>query len=63
MSLDYLLSSVLVVAAAGYLLLAARLAAAPKSVGIVPIAVLFTVFGVWVAGGAVELLANNFAMF
>ncbi|NIO39061.1 MAG: hypothetical protein GTO41_01965, partial [Burkholderiales bacterium] len=63
MSLDHLLSVVLIVTAAGYLLLAARLAGASKSVGVVPMAVLFTVFGIWVAGGAVELLANSFAMF
>ncbi|MBT8091961.1 MAG: diguanylate cyclase [Gammaproteobacteria bacterium] len=63
MSLDQLLTVVLIVTAAGYLLLAVRLAAAPKSVGVVPVAVLFVVFSIWVAGGAVELLATNFATF
>lgn len=63
MTLDLALSIVLIVSASCYLLLGGGLIALNKGVGALPVGVLFIVIGVWVAGGAVELLATNFTMF
>ncbi len=63
MSLDTALAILLVCAAACYLLLGARLVASKREVGSMPIGALFIVISIWVLGGAVELLADSFAVF
>ncbi len=63
MDLEALLAAVLLVAVLGYVLLGARIAELRESAGSRPAAVLFFVIGIWVAGGAVELLAGNFTVF
>ncbi len=59
MHLDVLLS----ISAAGYLLLGVFLIASKRAVGSVPIGTLFCVIGVWVFGGAIELMSTSFFIF
>ncbi len=63
MSLDTALAILLVCTAACYLLLGARLVASKREVGSMPIGALFIVISIWVLGGAVEMLADSFAVF
>ncbi len=63
MDLEALLAAVLIIAALGYVLLGAKIAELKDSVGSLPAAVLFFVISIWVAGGAVELLAGSFTVF
>ena len=63
MSLDTALSILLIFSAACYLLLGARLVVARRKVGSAPIGVLFGLIGIWVLGGAIELMSATFAGF
>ncbi len=63
MHLDVLLSILLSISAAGYLLIGVFLIASKRGVGSVPIGTLFCVIGMWVFGGAVELMSTSFFVF
>ena len=63
MNPDTLLSTILTITAACYLLLGVRLIIARREVGSVPIGLLFAVISVWVMGGAIELMASDFMTF
>ncbi len=63
MNLDALLSILLFISAAGYLLLGVRLMASKREVGSVPIGVLFCVISIWTLGGAIELMSTSFLVF
>ncbi len=63
MDMDTLLSTLLTLSAACYLLLGAYLIASKREVGSVPIGVLCVVVSFWVMGGAVELMSTTFAAF
>ena len=63
MNMDTLLSTLLTICAACYLLLGARLMASRREIGSVPIGVLFVVVSFWVMGGAVELASTTFTAF
>ncbi len=63
MDLDLTLSVLLIFSATCYLMLGSRLIASKREIGSIPIGVLFVVISIWVAGGAVELLADSFAVF
>ncbi|MEO1246585.1 MAG: diguanylate cyclase [Pseudomonadota bacterium] len=63
MNLDVLLAIVLFIGAACYLLLGGRLIVSRREVGSVPVGLVFCLMGVWVLGGAVELLSTSFAVF
>ena len=54
---------ILMLAAAGYLLLGIRLLLSGQQVGRVPIGTLAMLVGIWVAGGAVELLSTSVTTF
>ncbi len=63
MDMDTLLSTLLTLSAACYLLLGAHLIASKREVGSVPIGILSVVISFWVMGGAVELMSTTFATF
>lgn len=63
MSLDIILSAVLILSAVCYVLLGMRLLMARRDTGTMPIGTLFVVISVWVIGGAIELLSNDFLLF
>ncbi|MGB5624383.1 MAG: histidine kinase N-terminal 7TM domain-containing protein, partial [Woeseiaceae bacterium] len=63
MNLDVALSVLLVFSAACYLMMGSRLVASKREVGSMPIGVLFVVISIWVVGGGIELLADNFTVF
>jgi diguanylate cyclase (GGDEF)-like protein len=63
MDMDTLLSTLLTLSAAGYLLLGAYLVASKREVGSMPIGVLSFVISFWVMGGAVELMSSTFEVF
>lgn len=63
MNLDVALSILLVFSAACYLMMGSRLVASMREVGSMPIGVLFVVISIWVVGGGIELLAENFTVF
>ncbi|MGI9233769.1 MAG: histidine kinase N-terminal 7TM domain-containing protein, partial [Woeseiaceae bacterium] len=63
MNLDVALSVLLVFSAACYLMMGSRLAATKREIGSMPIGVLFVVISIWVVGGGIELLADNFVVF
>ena len=63
MNTDTLLSTLLTIFAACYLLLGARLIGSRREIGSVPIGVLFIVVSFWVMGGAVELASTTFTAF
>ena len=63
MNLDVALSILLVFSAACYLMMGSRLVASKREVGSMPIGVLFVVISIWVVGGGIELLADNFTIF
>ena len=63
MSFDVALSVMLLFSAGCYLLLGLRLIALKREIGSMPIGVLFVVISLWVAGGAIELLASTYTVF
>jgi len=63
MNMDTLLSTLLTICAACYLLLGARLITSRREIGSVPIGLLFVVVSFWVMGGAVELVSTTFTAF
>ncbi len=63
MNLDVALSVLLVFSAACYLMMGSRLVASKREVGSMPIGVLFVLISIWVVGGGIELLAENFTVF
>ncbi|HNP64878.1 MAG TPA: diguanylate cyclase [Woeseiaceae bacterium] len=63
MNQDVLLSTLLIFSAACYLSLGVRLVAIKRAAGNVPMGALFMLISVWVMGGAIELLASDFAVF
>ena len=63
MNLNVALSILLVFSAACYLMMGSRLVASKREVGSMPIGVLFVLISIWVVGGGIELLAENFAVF
>mgnify|MGYP001819714672 FL=1 len=63
MNFDFALSVLLMFSAACYLALGMRMVLAKREVGTMPIGVLFLVISVWVLGGAVELLTDDFVIF
>ncbi|MDH3362620.1 MAG: diguanylate cyclase [Gammaproteobacteria bacterium] len=63
MNMDLALSVLLVFTAACFLVMGSSLVAAKREIGSMPIGVLFVVISIWVAGGAVELLAESFTVF
>lgn len=63
MNMDTLLSTLLTICAACYLLLGARLISSRREIGSVPIGLLFVVVSFWVMGGAVELVSTTFTAF
>ncbi|MGB5492740.1 MAG: diguanylate cyclase [Woeseiaceae bacterium] len=63
MNFDVALSVLLVFSAACYLTMGTRLVASRREVGSMPIGVLFVLISIWVVGGGIELLAENFSVF
>lgn len=63
MDLKIALSGLLIFSAACYLMMGSRLLSGKREIGSMPIGVLFVVISIWIAGGAVELLAENFTVF
>lgn len=63
MSFDIALFVLLTFGAACYLLLGIRLVAAKRGVGTVPIGMMFVVIGIWVLGGAIELVSTTYYAF
>ncbi len=63
MDLDIALSALLIVSAACYLLLGVRLAVSKWKFASVPIGIIFALIGIWVLGGAIELLSSTFVFF
>ena len=63
MNLDTILALLLGFSAACYVALGVRLVTAKREVGTVPIAILFFLISFWVAGGAIELLADSMMLF
>lgn len=63
MNLDVALSVLLVFSAACFLMMGSSLVASRREVGSMPVGVLFVVISIWVAGGALELLAESYAVF
>lgn len=63
MNLDVALSVLLVFSAACYLMMGSRLVASKREIGSMPIGVLFVVISIWVVGGGIELLAEDFVVF
>jgi diguanylate cyclase (GGDEF)-like protein len=63
MNLDVALSVLLIFSAACYLMMGSRLVASKREVGSMPIGVLFVVISIWVVGGGIELLAEDFTVF
>ena len=63
MNLDVLLSTLLIFSAACYLSLGVRLVATKRTVGSMPMGVLFMLVSIWVMGGAIELLSSDFTVF
>ena len=57
------LSVILMISAACYLALGLRLVAAQREGGSVPMGLLFVVMGLWVVGGAIELMSTTFYVF
>ncbi len=63
MNQDVLLSTLLIFSAACYLSLGVRLIAIKRAAGNKPMGMLFMLISIWVMGGAIELLASDFAVF
>ncbi len=63
MHLEIVLSLLLIFTAVGYGLLGIRLLGGKRDVGSLPVGATFIAIGIWVLGGAVELVAPNFLVF
>lgn len=63
MDLDTVLSVMLSLVAACYLMLGVRLTTAKRDIGSMPIGALFVVISFWVMGGAIELMATAYSTF
>ncbi|MFQ6005931.1 MAG: diguanylate cyclase domain-containing protein [Woeseia sp.] len=63
MNLEIVLSVLLCFSAACYMLLGARLIGGRREVGSIPLGVTFIAIGIWVLGGAVELMATSYIVF
>jgi diguanylate cyclase (GGDEF)-like protein len=63
MNLEIVLSVLLCFSSVCYLLLGMRLVGGKRQVGSVPVAVTFFIIGIWVLGGAIELMATNYIAF
>ena len=63
MNLHIALAVLLAFSAVCYLLLGLRFIVSKREIGSVPIGILFVVVSVWVAGGAIEMLAPNLTVF
>ena len=63
MHLEIVLSLLLIFTAVGYGLLGIRLLGGKREVGSLPVGATFIAIGIWVLGGAVELVAPNFLVF
>jgi len=63
MNLEIVMSLLLFFSAVCYGLLGVRLLGGKREVGSFPIGVTFIVIGIWVLGGAIELMAPNFLVF
>ncbi len=61
--MDAVLAVLLLISAAGYVALGARLIAARRGIGTIPIGVLFILVSFWVLGGAIELMSTSFLVF
>ena len=63
MNLIVVLSVLLSLSAASYLLLGLRLVSGRREIGTTPIGMLFIIVSFWVLGGALELMSTSFYMF
>jgi diguanylate cyclase (GGDEF)-like protein len=63
MNLIVVLSVLLSLGAASYLLLAVRLVAGRRAVGTTPIGMVFVIISFWTMGGAIELMSTSFYWF
>jgi len=63
MNLDVALSILLIFSAACYVMLGVRLTASKREIGSMPIGMLFVVIGIWVMGGAIELMSTSYEVF
>ncbi|MFQ5983569.1 MAG: histidine kinase N-terminal 7TM domain-containing protein, partial [Woeseiaceae bacterium] len=63
MNLEIVLSVLLCFSAVCYVLLGVRLIGGKREVGSIPVGITFVVIGIWVLGGAVELMATSFIAF
>jgi diguanylate cyclase (GGDEF)-like protein len=63
MTLDIVLSVVLIFSAVCYVLLALRLLGGKREIASLPLGATFIVIGLWVLGGAVELMSTTLAAF
>lgn len=63
MNADAMTAIVLLFGAACYILLGSRLVAGRRSMGSLPIGLIFVLMAIWVAGGAIELLAPSLGIF
>ena len=63
MTLDAALAVLLLISATTYMVLGVRLVMARREVGTMPIGILMGIVGIWVLGGAVELLSSTYYAF
>ncbi len=63
MNLDLALAVLLFVTAASYVLLGGRLIVGKREVGTAPIGTLLLIIGLWVLGGAIELVSTSYTVF
>jgi diguanylate cyclase (GGDEF)-like protein len=63
MNLVVILSILLIFSAICYVLLSVRLASGTRDSGSLPLAAMFFVIGLWVLGGAIELISTSFLIF
>ena len=63
MNFEFAISVLLMFSAACYFALGMRMVLAKREVGTMPIGVLFLVISVWVVGGSIELLTDDFVVF
>lgn len=54
------MSILLIFSAACYVMLGVRLTASKREIGSMPIGMLFVVIGIWVMGGAIELMSTSY---
>ena len=63
MNLEIVLSVLLCFSAACYVLLGIRLIGGKREVGNIPVGATFIIIGIWVLGGAIEMMATSYAAF